>query len=73
MIQAQSKAAIRRSCLVGGVRIWAGLLLLPSLIDGPAHAQRIDKEIQLLRTLLQKPESEIDLALVKLTIDQHSS
>ncbi|WP_411886572.1 transglutaminase family protein [Polaromonas sp. YR568] len=56
-----------RLSLVTGM--WAGLLLA-SVSHSPAHAQRVDPEVQTLRAILQKPEAEIDLARVKLTIDR---
>lgn len=46
------------------------MLMFVWLIHSPAYAQRIAPEVQALRAILIKPDAEIDLARVKLTIDR---
>ncbi len=44
-------------------------VLLTFALLGVAHAQHVEHEIQTLSAILKKPDAEIDLARVKLTID----
>lgn len=50
--------------------IWGRILLFVLALHSPVHAQRIDPDIQTLQAILKKPDAEIDLARVKLTIDR---
>ena len=50
--------------------IFACMAMLACMGIVPAHAQRVDPDIRVLRALLEKAEPEIDLARAKLVIDQ---
>jgi hypothetical protein len=60
----------RRSACVVTVTACSGSSLLHSVSAQPSLARRHDKDIEVVRAILQQPEAEIDLAKAKVTIDR---
>ncbi|MDR6536025.1 transglutaminase family protein [Variovorax soli] len=48
----------------------ASMAMVTCMQATPVHAQRVDPDVRALRAIIEKPETEIDLARAKLTIDR---
>ncbi|OUM01565.1 transglutaminase family protein [Variovorax sp. JS1663] len=54
----------------GVARVIASMAMVACVQATPVYAQRVDPDVRVLRTILEKPEAEIDLARAKLAIDK---